>query len=279
MTPTRPLLRYHGGKWKLAPWIIGHFPAHRVYVEPFAGAASVLLRKPPSFAEVLNDKDSEIVNLFRVLRDPASACRLGELLPLTPYSQEEFKAAYQIVEEPVERARRLLVRCWMAHGSGGANPAHNTGFRHCTSRQYTTPASDWAAFPEILPALVKRLAGVTIQHDDASNVIARHDAPDTLIYADPPYLPETRYRSKKCGVYSCEMTAKDHIRLAEALHAVKGMVILSGYDSDLYRDLYADWRKVACATFADGASLRTECLWISPRAASAARQKNLLEVV
>ena len=84
----RPLLRYHGGKWLLAPWIISHFPAHRVYVEPFGGAASVLIRKERSYAEVYNDLDSEVVNLFRVLR--AQPDDLVHAIELTPFARDEF---------------------------------------------------------------------------------------------------------------------------------------------------------------------------------------------
>lgn len=69
VTPTRPLVRYHGGKWRLAPWIIGQFPPHRIYVEPFWGGGSILLRKARCYAEVYNDLDGEIVNLFRTVRD------------------------------------------------------------------------------------------------------------------------------------------------------------------------------------------------------------------
>ena len=71
-SPTRPVLRYHGGKWRLAPWILGFFPPHRVYVEPFGGAASVLMRKPRAYAEIYNDLDDvsqAVATLARILRD------------------------------------------------------------------------------------------------------------------------------------------------------------------------------------------------------------------
>src|ERR1700753_245715 len=70
---TRPILRYHGAKWKLAPWIIANMPAHTIYCEPFGGSGSVLLQKKRCGAEVLNDLDGELVRVFRVLQDPGKA--------------------------------------------------------------------------------------------------------------------------------------------------------------------------------------------------------------
>lgn len=132
-----PAIRYHGGKFRMATWIISHFPVHRCYVEPFGGAASVLLKKEPSEAEVYNDLDGDVVNLFRVLRDPATSQALITACALTPYSREEFTHAYEHSEDPVERARRLVVRATMGFGSAGATKG-NTGFRLDTRRNSAT---------------------------------------------------------------------------------------------------------------------------------------------
>lgn len=261
---TRPLVRWHGGKFRLAPWILSFLPTHRTYVEPFGGGGSVLLRKERSYAEVYNDLDGEIVNLFRVARDHGEElCRLVEL---TPFARGEFAVAWQTSEDPMERAMRLLIRAWFGMGtsaatrdSGTGRP--NTGFRSATKIRGNQPALDWARFPRPLAAIVDRLRGVVIEQKDAFTLIAKMDGPDALLYVDPPYLPETRDDARPD--YRHELTREDHGRLAEVLKAAQGKVVLSGYDSSFYEDLYQGWHRVERAALADGARPRTEVLWMN----------------
>jgi DNA adenine methylase len=261
--PTRPVLRWHGGKWLLAPWIISHLPTHRVYVEPFGGAGSVLMRKDRSYAEVWNDLDGDVVNLFRVLRSP-DAERLVSELRLTPFARDEFAQSYEATDDPVERARRLCLRSFMGFGSNGH--VRKTGFRANSNRSGTTPAQDWVNYPDALVAVIERLAGVVIENRDAKQVMAAHDGPDTLHYVDPPYLPETR---DKGGDYAHELTAEEHESLLVFLRGLRGMVVLSGYPSAIYDDALHDWRRVERSALADGASPRTEVLWLNRAATSA----------
>lgn len=272
MKPTRPVLRWHGGKWKLAPWIIAQFPPHRVYVEPFGGAASVLLRKARSYGEIYNDLDAGAVNLFRVLRS-CRASELVEALRLTPFARAEFEGAYETSDDPVEQARRLVVRSYMGFGSDGHNVKTRTGFRANSNRSGTTPAHDWANYPDALAGIIARLSGVVVESRDAVDVMAQHDGPQTLHYVDPPYMPETRSSKSRAGglryhAYAHEMTDADHAALLDALRGLKGAVVLSGYSSALYDDALAGWVRLERAALADGARARTEVLWIN-RAANA----------
>lgn len=254
---SRPVLRWHGGKWILAPWIISHFPDHRCYVEPFGGAASVLLRKSRSYAEIYNDLDDEVVNLFNVLRSD-QAERLTDLLRLTPFAADEFFSAYEIDGDPVERARRTIVRSFMGFGSNGVHK--KTGFRSNSNRSGTTPARDWVNYPECLGATVERLRGVVILNRDAMDVMKSHDAPSTLHYVDPPYVPRSRDRGFD---YAHEMTDKQHWELLDFLKGLKGNVVLSGYPDDRYDKILSGWRRVCRRSLADGARERTEVLWMN----------------
>ncbi|WP_298165329.1 DNA adenine methylase [Novosphingobium sp.] len=274
--PSRPILRWHGGKWLQARWILQHFPPHRVYVEPFGGAWSVGFRKERSYAEIWNDLDGELVNLFRVLREPARAARLVEAISLTPFARDEFNAAYTPARGALERARRLLVRSFMGHGSDGASGLYRTGFRAASNRSGTTPAHDWRNYPPALVQIIERLQGVVIENRPAIQVMQRHDADDALHFVDPPYLIETRARANRRpdngGVYRHELTDEQHIELLEALVELRGMVVLCGYPSEMYDDMLPGWRRIDRKAYADGALERTECLWLNP--AIIARRSN-----
>lgn len=266
MMPTRPVMRYHGGKWRLGPWIIEHFPPHRVYVEPYGGAASVLMRKPPAESEIYNELDAEVVNVFRTLRDPETAEQLCRELRLTPFAREEFELAYEPTDLPIERARRTIIRAFMGFGSASFNSAHATGFRvYVGTNRQRRPHQDWISYPPQVQAYVERLAGVIIESRPALDVILRHQGDETLFYVDPPYPHSTR--GDVSGVrqkYRFEMDEADHIALADVLRTCKGMVVLSGYACDLYdKDLYADWARMEKQTMADGANPRTEVLWLN----------------
>jgi DNA adenine methylase len=254
MKPARPALRYHGSKWNLAPWIISHFPDHKIYVEPFGGGAGVLLRKPRSYAEVYNDLDAEVYNVFLQMRDNGPA--LKRLLTLTPFSRIEFEEASEPAADQIEQARRTIIKSFMGFGSDSIR--HKSGFRANAHRNGTTPAHDWRNYADVLDTLIERLRGVIIECRDYRQVITQHDSPNTLFYVDPPYVHSTRTGQKR---YLYEMPDSEHTELAEILRSVKGQVVLSGYSSDLYGELYKDWNRTKRGTFADGARPRTEVLW------------------
>lgn len=273
---TSPALRYHGAKFRLAPWIQRFFPPHGCYVESFGGAAGVLLQKPRAYAEVYNDLDGDIVNFFRVVRDPVLRTDLVEACRLTPYAREEFQLAYEPTDDPVERARRTAVRASMGFGSAGATKGA-TGFRTDTRRKYGTAQHVWAQYPETLQALGERFSGVLIENRPAVDVMRAHDGADTLQFIDPPYLMSTRVAGGG-GVERCyrhELTETDHVTLLNAAAQLEGMVVVCGYPSDLYREKLAGWEThstEARISAGRGTALRTEVVWLSPACSAALAQ-------
>jgi DNA adenine methylase len=267
VTVTRPVLRYYGGKWKFAPWIISFFPPHRTYVEVFGGAGSVLLRKPRSRYEVYNDIDDEVVNLFRVLRDPEQATKLIEQINLTPLSRSEFDLAHEIVDIPIERARRTIIRSSMGYNAISVNENNTTGFRN-SLRESGSLGAAWVSYPNNLKNVIGRLRGVVIENLSWEKIIPIYDRTNTLFYIDPPYLPSTRsdWKGKSIeGAYRYEMDQEEHVRLLEIIKTIQGMTVISGYRSTLYDEILSTWNSVEKDTKAtSNCHDRTEVLWLSP---------------
>ena len=266
-TRPRPVLQYYGGKWKLAPWIVRWMPPHRVYCEAFGGAASVLMTKPRSQHEVLNDLDREVVNVYAVLRDPGNSRLLAERLRLTPFARAELMDCYTPHEDPVEQARRTITRSYL-----GWPARPRSGLRAETRRRGAITPTAWPSYPESVEQFTARLSGVVIECAPALEVMRRYDGPDTLHYLDPPYLPETR--SPDSPGYRHEMDHEAHRLLLLAALDLQGLILLSGYRSDLYREILgeAGWSCEIRRAYACGRHARTECLWRSPAAVEAHRK-------
>lgn len=262
-SPTRPVLRWLGSKWRLAPWLIAHMPPHDVYVEPFGGSAAVLMQKPRARMEIYNDVDDDVVNLFQVLRDGAKANELWRLLVLTPHARAELANAFEPAPEAdaVERARRLLVRSWQGYGSDGAH-GRRTGLRNSTTSNQA-PAVSWAGYPAEIPAFAERMAGVLIEKLPALQLLTRYDNPDTLFYLDPPYMPATRRAAGKHR-YKHEMSPRQHVALLKAAAKCRAHVLISGYQHPLYTKHLAAWKCVTTEARDEASAARQECLWIAP---------------
>jgi DNA adenine methylase len=225
------------------------------------------------FQEIYNDLDGEIVALFRVLRDRDQGAELARLISLTPWARDEFALSYESSADPVENARRTVVRSFMGFGATAIALRRRTGFRSRSDRNGKHPARDFMGMPDALAAIAQRLQGVVIENRPALEVMAALDGPETLIYADPPYVHETRSRKRIKGAlehaYVHEMDTAAHAELLAFLARCESMVVLSGYPCDLYDQALTGWERIEISALADGARARTEVLWINRAACDA----------
>lgn len=272
----RPVFRYLGSKWRVAEWILSYLPPHGGYVEPFGGSASVLMQKPRCLIEVINDLDDDVVNVFQVLRSPDQAEQLRQLIELTPFARAELRnCTDRSVTDPVERARRTIARSFMGFGADAVTRDIVTGFRIRRLHEgRRSSAQTWAGYPDHIPAFVERLSGVIIENKPALEIIETFDHPNLVFYVDPPYVHSTR--GKRLHTYRHELDDSDHEKLLEVLANVSGMVLLSGYDHEMYRNALKDWQCVELETHADQAMPRTEYLWMNPAAMETRTVQNSL---
>jgi len=250
----KPPFAYYGGKMTLGPVIAGILPERKHYVEPFAGSLAVLLAKKPSRAETVNDLDGDLVTFWRVLRDrPVELCRAAEM---TPHSRMELERAWTDADDELEQARRVWVRLSQSRGhslkKSGWKFSRNVDVGHASQRVM--------AFADRMPQSVERLRGVTLENRDALDVIRDYGTePTVCLYVDPPYLGSTRASN-----YRVEMLDDHaHRTFADALNGCKASVVLSGYASPLYAELFDGWHRMDLpgATTLSGENDRVEVLW------------------
>lgn len=250
-------MKYPGSKWKLAKWIIGFFPQHHSYLEPFFGSGAVLFNKPRSNIETINNMDGNVVNLFEwIKRDPE---RLAHEIYWTPYARQVYEDAFAAVpEDSFEKAVNFYIRLNMGHGF--RTTGDKVGWKNdIQGRERAYAAQDWVHLSEKIMQAAERLRGVQIENKAAVELIQRFNYPNVLVYADPPYVLSTRNGKQ----YRHEMDNAAHADLLEALLAHEGPVILSGYDNPLYQEMLKDWHQEQKESRTQSLMIKTETLWMN----------------
>ena len=253
------VIKYPGSKWRLAEWIISHFPPHHSYLEPFFGSGAVLFTKRRSAIETVNDLDDDVVNLFRQIRENAD--RLADAIYWTPYARSEYErawAAQRTEQDPFQRAVDFYIR--MSMGQAFKTSGGRDGWKiDVQGREAAYASGYWCKTPDAIRQAAERLRNVQIECRPAVELIRRFNFQNVLIYADPPYVLDTRNGKR----YRHEMSAQQHIELLEALREHAGPVLLSGYDSDLYREVLRGWHREEITSRAQAGGQRTEVLWMN----------------
>lgn len=253
----KAIMKYPGSKWSIAEWIIRFFPDHHSYLEAFFGSGAVLFNKPRSNIETVNDLDRNVVNLFEWIKNDPE--KLAHEIYYTPYARQVYEDTFlQIPEDSLQKAVNFYIRLNMGHGF--RTNGKKVGWKNdVQGRERAYAAIDWCSLPEKIIQAAERLRGVQIENSTAVELIERFNFPNVLIYADPPYVLDTRYGKQ----YKYEMDNKDQNDLLDVLLSHKGPVLLSGYDNALYNDRLKGWHRETTTCYSQVCSKKKEILWMN----------------
>lgn len=270
MDACKPILKYPGAKWRVAIWLQQFTPHMPRVVDLYGGSGAFLLTLPYTPKHLIyNDLSQDLIRLFQVLRNPDSRTRLCEAVTFTLWSRAEYLSVVEangrviLTGDPVEDARRYLISTWQACKT---NTSTRNGWRNMGAKNTTMDSSTWSVWrqlPERLAIAAERLQCAEIESSPALTLIGRYCTPETLLYADPPYVRTTVHGTRR-KLYQHDMGDSDHEALLTALEAHPGPVMLSGYDNPLYTQRLTHWRKHTTQARAESNGARTECLWLNP---------------
>lgn len=217
---------YLGGKHFLVKKLLPLIPPHRIYVEVFGGGAALLFAKDRSPMEVYNDLDSELVNLFMVVRDRKE--EFLQSLDCLPYSRELYERFIQDLDAHriVDPLARAAAFCYCMHAAFAGKWRGGWAFAKTQNH-----AKSWCRFRNEVDAIADRIKDLHIDHLDFRRCIKNWDSPDTFFFLDPPYIGTMQPR--------ITMTEADHRDLAGILANVQGKWLLTYNDHPLVRELYA----------------------------------------
>lgn len=220
---------YPGGKTTIAPWIISHFPKHKVYVEPFGGSASVLVQKEKSNVEVYNDINSDCVAFFNAIKEHSK--ELSEWVKNTPYSRElyetwrdEFNQGIR-PSDTVEQAGRFWFLTTASFGGDIHQGGGTFSVQKSACKESHYGPTKWQRKGENVKNIRDRFHNVEIENLDWIELVDKYDGPNSFFYCDPPYVDVGEDYYTTNGGF-------DHVEFCDTISELEGLVLIS-YDHNI----------------------------------------------
>jgi DNA adenine methylase len=229
----KQVLKYTGGKWRIAEWVIKHFPPHKVYVEACFGSGAIFFTKQPSLVEIINDLDGDVVNLFKACRDYPK--ELATLIKFTPLARDEYYSCCEKRKTEgmcLERARQIMVAFWQRYKMADGKTWQVAQNDSCLGY-----LKDWEDLPNRILNVTDRLKHAQIENCNCIDLIKRCNDPDTFIYIDPPYVQSLCSKN----LYKFEMNDNLQMELLKTIKESKSKILISAYDNELYNRELEGW--------------------------------------
>ncbi len=240
--PIKSLVAWFGAKRTLARTIVEEIGQHRAFWDVMCGSMSIIMAKPESSHETVNDLHGDLINLARVIQDPADGAKFYRRLRRTLVHESLWRESIQALGTelpPLDRAHHYFVVSWFGQNGRSGTPSYNTtSFAVRWTPNGGHGGKRFASAVNSIPSWRRRMRRLTILQRDAFGIIEKiDDTEGCVIYADPPYI-------EKGAKYVHDFDPEDHIRLADSLGRFKlTRVVLSYYDHPLLDELYPSWTK------------------------------------
>jgi DNA adenine methylase len=258
---------WFGSKRNLAPTIVSELGEHRVYWEPFCGSMAVLLNKPPTVMETVNDLHGDLINLARVVQCESLGPRFYRRLRRMPMAEqlhreaaERHRARGYAGDGPpdIDAAVDYFLCAWLGRNGVAGTQSYNQGFRLRFTASGGKAATRWSSVVDSIPAWRRRLRNVMIICRDGFDLLPRiEDDFKTSIYVDPPYFVKgAKYVHDADDTHPMlrQILGLDadaplptfawHRALAVLLRRFeRARVVLSYYPHPLLDELYPDWTR------------------------------------
>lgn len=225
---TFPIIPWMGGKRRLAKYLLPMFPNHQCYVELFAGGAALFfMRTDRVKAEILNDINGELINLYRVVQHHFD--EFVKQFDYTLVSREVFTSLQHTPPNTLTDIQRAARFFYLQHNAFGGKTCDQHFGTATTTKAWSAENIELK-----LKAARERLSGVFIENEPWQKCLKRYDRPHTFFYADPPYWQTSGYTE--------EFEWVQYEQLAEAMRTMQGKMMLSINDHLDIRSLFKDFR-------------------------------------